>query len=164
MSITVRSASVLAALAVLLVAAGATQALPTLPTNGTLTTFQVGEDQPEFFSDGNSDYPIADFPIKLYQNPITDPDDELIVVGMLYEFVIPNFYDPLPLKTLVISMLGSDPAASEPELPSVLDIIGADAGYEEVPPRGPAEKWPFLSGSVCQGRLRSGSGQVGGGC
>ena len=145
MLIAVRYASILGAVAVLLVAAGAAQAVSTLPTNGTVTTFQVAGDQLEFDSDESSNYPIVDIPINLYQDPITDPDTEL-VIGTVYEFVIPNFYDPLPQKTLDISMVGSNSGASELELPRVLDIIGSDAPYESIGPSVPVFG-SFVSGS-----------------
>ncbi|MGB5398382.1 MAG: VPLPA-CTERM sorting domain-containing protein, partial [Gammaproteobacteria bacterium] len=51
------------------------------------------------------------------------------VVGTLYEFVIPNFYDPLPMKKIEISMHGANGGASGFELPGVLDIIGADSDF-----------------------------------
>ncbi len=51
--------------------------------------------------------------------------------------MIPNFYDPLPKKTIDIIMTGSNPCASGDELASVLDIIGSDSPYESPGPSVP---------------------------
>ena len=69
---------------------------------------------------------------------------------MLYEFVIPNFYDPLPKKTIDITLVGANSGASEAERPSVLDIIGADSPYGS-----PGPSVPVLASLVAALRRRS---------
>lgn len=125
MSIAVRYSSLLAALAVSLIVAGAARALP---TNGTLTTFDVAGQQLSFEWDVNSAFQIDPDQLSVLQNEIALPGSGL-VVGTLYEFVIPNFYDPLPKKTIDIVLVGANTGASEAERPSVLDIIGSDSPF-----------------------------------
>ena len=122
-----RCTSILSALAVLLIAAGA-QAISSLPMNGTVTNFDVSNSQLVFEWDRSSNFDIDESQLELLQNAIPG-------AGIVYEFVIPNFYDPLPKKTIDISMKGSNPCASGAELPSVLDIIGSDSPY---PSGGPS--------------------------
>ena len=116
-----RCTSILSALAVLLIAAGA-QAISSLPMNGTVTNFDVNGSQLVFEWDRSSNFDIDESQLELLQNAIPG-------AGIVYEFVIPNFYDPLPKKTIDITMKGSNPSASGAELPSVLDIIGSDSPY-----------------------------------
>ena len=121
MLITVRCTLILSALAVLLIASGA-QAIPVIPTNGTVTHFDVDSQQLSFERDQSSTFDIDESQLELLQNEIPG-------AGILYEFVIPNFYDPLPEKTIDITMVGSNPCATGTNLPSVLDIIGSDSPY-----------------------------------
>lgn len=133
MSIAVRSASILAALAVLLVASGAAQAqglVEWMGNNGTLTTFDVDTQDLQFASDPNSEFAIDPNQLELLQN-------EIIGAGTLYEFVIPNFFDPLPKKIIFIQMTGSNLGAIGAELPYVLDIIGSDSPYPDGGPSVP---------------------------
>jgi hypothetical protein len=133
MPIAARFTSIFAALAVLLIAAGTAHALS---TNGTLTTFDVASQQLVFEWDANSAFQIVDTEVTLFQNEITLPGGGL-VVGTLYEFVIPNFYDPLPKKTIDITLVGENAGTSEAERPSVLDIIGSDSPFESPGPSVP---------------------------
>jgi len=97
------------------------------PENSTLTTFDANTGDLKFEWDLNSQYDITG-------NEVTLNIDSIItngprVVGTLYEFVIPNFYDPLPMKKIEVTMEGANAGASGFDLPSVLDIIGADSDY-----------------------------------
>ena len=65
--------------------------------------------------------------VTMYDDNIIIPGPQL--VGTIYEFVIPNFYDPLPMKKIEITMLGGNEGASGLALPGVLDIIGADSDF-----------------------------------
>jgi hypothetical protein len=121
MPFTFRCTLILSALAVLLIASGS-QAISVLPTNGTVTDFDVGSQQLAFEWDQGSAFDIDPSQLVLLQNEIPG-------AGIVYEFVIPNFYDPLPKKTIDITMQGLNPCASGAELPSVLDIIGSDSPY-----------------------------------
>ncbi len=95
-------------------------------TNGTLTSFDASTGDITFDWDLNSIYDITGNDVTLYDNDIGIPGR---LVGTLYEFVIPNFYDPLPMKKISISMVGANGGASGSELPAVLDIIGADSDF-----------------------------------
>ena len=69
----------------------------------------------------------------LFEHDLGDPTNPF---GTLYEFAIPNFYDPLPLKTIVVTMVGLNPTAGPYEEARVLDIIGSDSDYDN---GGPAK-------------------------
>jgi hypothetical protein len=96
-------------------------------SNATLTTFDATTGNITFDWDQNSIYEVTGTSVTLYGNNITMPGTG--VVGTVYEFVIPNFYDPLPMKKIEISMLGANSGASGYELPGVLDIIGSDSDF-----------------------------------
>ena len=124
-----RFTPILSALAVLLLAAGA-QAISVLPTNGTVTVFEVCSQNLAFEWDRGSAFDIDPSQVALLQNEIPG-------AGIVYEFVIPNFYDPLPKKTIDITMNGCNPCATGNDLPSVLDIIGSDSPYDSPGPSVP---------------------------
>lgn len=96
-------------------------------SNATFTTFDVATGNITFDWHQNSIYDITGNDVTLYNNDITIPGEG--VVGTVYEFVIPNFYDPLPMKTIEITMQGANSGASGFALPSVLDIIGSDSDF-----------------------------------
>jgi len=102
------------------------QAAPVTTSNGTITTYDANTGNLTFDWDLNSIYDITGTDVTLYDNAIGIPGR---LVGTLYEFVIPNFYDPLPMKKIEISMHGANGGASGFELPGVLDIIGADSDF-----------------------------------
>lgn len=99
----------------------------TVPPNWTNTTFNAATGNITFDWDLNSPYQITGTNVTLYGNDITIPGAG--VVGTVYEFVIPNFYDPLPMKKIEITMQGANSGASGFALPSVLDIIGSDSDF-----------------------------------
>lgn len=91
-------------------------------TNGTTTIFNVGTGQIDFDWDQGSQYDI------IGTNVILESDDT--GSGIVYEFVIPNFYDPLPKKTIWVTMEGLNSGATLAEQQArVLDIIGADSDF-----------------------------------
>jgi hypothetical protein len=122
-----RCTPILSALAVLLLASGA-QAISVIPENGTVTDFVVEGQTLSFEWDQNSSYDIVHDEAGLFQNEISFPGC-LPLDGTFFAFVIPNFYDPLPKKTVDITLGGSNPGASGTDLPHVLFILGADAPY-----------------------------------
>ena len=132
-----RCAPTLAALAVLLLASGA-QANSVLPVNGTITEFAVEGQTLSFEWDQDSSYDIVHDEVGLFQHEICVPGC-LPIEGTFYAFVIPNFHDPLPKKTIDVTMVGSNPSAGEADLPSVLLVIGADFPY-----LGSDPSWPDL--------------------
>jgi len=76
----------------------------------------------------------VDDPI-LFQDPVFDFSGS--VIGYIVEVVIPNFFDPLPTKLIDVTFLGQNGGAAGLDLPSVLDIIGADADYDAGGPAVP---------------------------
>jgi hypothetical protein len=134
--------SILSALVGLLVASGA-QANSVLDPNSTLTNFSVATQQVVFDWDQSSNFPIVDTEVSLIQHGVPDGSP----AGIVYEFVIPNFYDPLPKKIVQVLLSGLNPGAIGPELPSVLDIIGSDSPYGSPGPSVPVIG-SYASGSV----------------
>lgn len=106
---------------------GAVNAANITASNATLTTFNAITGDITFDWDLSSNYDITGTEVTLYNNDITIPGP--LLVGTVYEFVIPNFYDPLPMKKIEITMAGANGSASDLSLPGVLDIIGADSDF-----------------------------------
>ena len=113
--------------------------------NNTLTTFDAVSGGITFDWDKNSIFDITGTDVTVSQSNITITGPQ--VVGTVYEFTIPNFYDPLPMKKIEITMQGANGNASGLALPSVLDVIGADSDYSN---GGPALPVPgsFVSGKT----------------
>jgi hypothetical protein len=126
---------ILSALAVLLLASGA-QAVSVLPENGTVTEFEVASQTLSFEYDPFSIYEIVYEEAEVFQHESSFPGC-LPVEGTFYAFLIPNFHDPLPKKTIDVTMVGSNPSAAE--LPHVLLIVGLDFPYDS-----PGLDWPDL--------------------
>ena len=114
-------------------------------SNTTLTTFDAVSGAITFEWDLGSKYDIIGTDVTLFENDIISPRRK--VVGTVYEFVIPNFYDPLPKKSIEITMGGANWCTSESELPSVLDIIGSDSDFNNGGPSLPV-LGSFVSGST----------------
>ena len=114
-------------------------------SNATLTTFDALSGSITFDWDRNSVYEITGTEVTVTTNDITTPGPQ--VAGTLYEFVIPNFYDPLPMKTVEITLQGGNNTARGLALPSVLDVLGADSDFIN---GGPALPVPglFVSGTT----------------
>jgi hypothetical protein len=112
-------------------------------SNATMTTFNAVTGALTFNWDQNSPYNITGTEVTLnMDNTISGAT----LVGTIYEFVIPNFYDPLPMKKIEITMMGGNAGASGFELPSVLDIIGSDSDYSNGGPAQPVHG-SFISGT-----------------
>lgn len=113
-------------------------------TNGTETIYTAAapSDPLIFNFDEESEYELS-FP---------DPRVTVDAIGegdggaKIYEFVIPNFYDPLPDKTVEITITGANSEANGLDLPRILDIIGSDSLFGESSPAQPAFG-EFVSGS-----------------
>ena len=104
--------------------------------NGTETLFTASSGELAFDWDKDSQYDLS-FPEPSVQDtPIIIPTDTL--VGTLYEFVIPNFYDPLLEKTVEITINGANSGASGLELAMVLDVFGSDSLFGVSSPALPA--------------------------
>ena len=125
---------------------GVTAAQATL-MNGTETNYNVSSGELTFDWDENSQYSLTPFEPSLRSDSIFIPGGS---GGTLYKFLIPNFYDPLPKKTVEITMNGANSNASGLELARVLDVFGADSPYGVLGPAVPV-----------QGVLRGGSGSPG---
>jgi hypothetical protein len=114
-------------------------------TNGTETIYTAAapSDPLIFNFDEESEYELS-FP---------DPRVTVDAIGegnggaKIYEFVIPNFYDPLPEKTVEITITGANSEANGLDLPRILDIIGSDSLFGESSPALPAFG-EFVSGSI----------------
>jgi hypothetical protein len=113
-------------------------------TNGTETTYTVtaSNDEVTFVWDENSQYELSFLAPRVTVDTIIDGDEG----AKIYEFVIPNFYDPLPKKTVEITMTGANSDASGVELAEVLDVIGSDSLFGEDSPALPAYG-EFVNGS-----------------
>ena len=118
-----------------------------LVTNATWTTFDVGTGQIDFEWDQNSQYDITGTDVIVKAADILQGGASVVVVGTVYEFVIPNFYDPLPLKTIKVTMRGANAEATSFEVARVLDIIGADADFDNGGPAVPVDG-EFVEGKI----------------
>lgn len=114
-------------------------------SNTTLTTFNAVSGGITFEWDLSSKYEITGTDVTLFENDIISSGRK--VVGTVYEFVIPNFYDPLPMKKIEIDMHGANWCTSESERPSVLDIIGSDSDFNNGGPSLPV-LGSYVSGST----------------
>ena len=128
--------------AVFLIGVTGTQAA--IVTNGTETFYTASSEQLIFDWDKNSQYDLSPFEASVQHDPIYGPGG---VIGTLYEFMIPNFYDPLPKKTVEITMNGANEEASGVLLANVLDVFGADSPYGEPGPAVPVQG-NFVSGTT----------------
>ena len=117
----------------------------TVVPNWTSTSFDAQTGNLSFNWDQNSQYEITGTSVTLNIDDIVTSGPR--VAGSLYEFVIPNFYDPLPMKKINISMQGANEGASGFSLPAVLDIIGADSDYNNGGPALPVFG-SFVSGTT----------------
>ena len=104
-------------------------------TNGTETTYTASDKKITFVADLNSKYRLSPFDANVKVDEIFITPDTL--VGTIYEFVIPNFYDPLPKKTVEITISGTNDSASGYDMAKVLDVFGADTPFSK---SGPAEQ------------------------
>ncbi len=112
-----------------LVAAPLTSQAAPLAPNGTITTYEAGTGAVAFEWDTGSMYNVTGTAVTLNIDLIVMPGANPAPVGTLFEFVIPNFYDPLPKKTITVTLEGANGGAAGLDLPSVLDIIGADSQF-----------------------------------
>jgi hypothetical protein len=139
------------AIAVVLVFVGVTgvQASMHIPPNGTETTFDAETGEVSFDYDMNSEYDLSYIPDVdeiLQEDQISYiPQDN--VIGTLYEFIIPNFYDPLPKKTVDVTLKGRNSGASGLELARVIDVFGSETPYGEPGPSFPV-KGEFVDGTI----------------
>ncbi len=114
---------------------GATASSVQLP-NSTVTTFDAASGQTAFSWDEHSNFEITGKTVTVKTNNILAG---VTPIGTLYEFVIPNFYDPLPVKTITVEMTGGNPGASSADVARVLDIIGADSAFGKPAPALPVD-------------------------
>lgn len=119
-------------------------ASPVNVTNGTLTTFDAATGDLTFDWDLGSEYAITGTDVIVNSNNILVPGAGFL--GTFYQFIIPNFYDGLPVKKIDISMQGANSGASGLSLPSVLSIVGADSDFDNGGPALPVIG-SFVSGT-----------------
>ena len=131
--------------AVLISNAATVHASAITASNATLTTFDAISGGITFEWDLDSEFDITGTDVTLFENDIIGSGRK--VVGTVYEFVIPNFYDPLPMKIIEITMHGANWCTSESERPSVLDIIGSDSDFNTGGPSLPV-LGSYVSGST----------------
>jgi hypothetical protein len=133
----------LLAVALLGLAGSATAATVTVE-NGTLTEYNVLTNDLSFDYDLNSVWDLSPTVPGVSDFSIITPSGPLATI---YEFILPNFYDPLPMKTIEVTMLGNNSGASGLDLPTVLSVIGADSDYYT---GGPAVLFPgeFVDGTT----------------
>ena len=119
--------------------------------NGTVTMFDAASGGVTFEWDENSVWDIVGKEVEVLETPLPSPTDPS---GMLHEFIIPNFYDPLPIKTIEISMVGRNAGAKGYDQARVLDIIGADSEFGKP---GPAQyyvgEWEAVDGITIDGGI-----------
>jgi hypothetical protein len=82
--------------------------------------------------DINSKYDLAFDAPTVQENRILSDGDN--IVGTIYQFVIPNFYDPLPRKKVEVTISGTNSEAGGLALAKVLDVFGSDSPYGEPKP------------------------------
>jgi hypothetical protein len=135
------------AIAVVLVSIGVTgvQASMHIPPNGTETIYTADTGELVFDYDKNSDYDLSFEEPSLQEDQLFVPPDN--VIGTLYEFIIPNFYDPLPKKTVDVSIKGQNSGADGLELARVLDVFGADSPFGVPGPSVPVYG-EFVDGTI----------------
>lgn len=111
--------------------------------NGTLTEYNVITKDFSFDYDLNSVWDLSPTVPSVSDFSIVTPSGPLATI---YEFILPNFYDPLPMKTIEVTMFGNNSGASGLDLPTVLSVIGADSDYYK---GGPAVLIPgeFVDGA-----------------
>ena len=106
--------------------------------NWTETLFTVSDGNLIYEWDATSQYELV------YFMPSVQIDQ--VEGGIIYEFLIPNFYDPLPMKTVEITMIGANSGASGLGLVKVLNIIGSDSLYGGLDPAVPVQGM-FVNGT-----------------
>jgi hypothetical protein len=113
-------------------------------TNGTEIMYDALSGELTFEADPNSQYDLSPF------NASVKADEIFIDVGLygtLYEFLIPNFYDPLPKKTVDITMVGANSDASGLDLARVLNVFGTDSPFGVDGPAVPVMGY-FVAGTT----------------
>jgi len=116
-----------------------------MTTNWTETIFTAESQELAFDWDKNSKYDLSFPKPSLKEDHIFQNPDN--IVGTIYEFLIPNFYDPLPKKTVEITISGKNGGAAGFELAMVLDVFGVDSPYGVPGPAVPVEG-VFVSGTI----------------
>jgi len=112
--------------------------------NWTETVYTASSGQLAFTWDENSQYDLARFDAYVQDEPIFTSSK---LVGTIYEFFIPNFYDPLPKKTVQITISGTNRSASGTDLATVFDVFGNESPYGEAGPGAPVVGH-FVSGTM----------------
>jgi len=113
--------------------------------NWTETVYTASNGALTFDWDRSSMYDLAPFDASVKKDQIFIADQQL--AGTIYEFVIPNFYDPLPKKIVDISISGRNSGASGLELARVLNVFGSDSPFGVPGPSVPAAG-KFVDGTL----------------
>ena len=124
---------------------GAPGAQAAMVKNWTETIYTVSSEKLDFDWDQNSQYDLSFAEPSVKMIPLVIPTAN--VVGSLYQFLIPNFYDPLYKKTVDITMSGGNGGAQGLELARVLDVLGSDSLYGDEAPALPAPG-EFVDGTI----------------
>jgi hypothetical protein len=102
--------------------------------NWTETDFKPGGDA-DFAYDPTSNWEIVGEEVEVLATELPGPVPGE-PYGTIYQFLIPNFYDPLPLKTIHVILYGGQGVTQPYQEARVLDIVGADSDYDK---GGPAD-------------------------
>ncbi len=136
---TIRHMTLVGGFAFLLAVTATSASASTFGTNWTHMVFDANVGEVVFFDyDQDSQWQIV---IPDPNNPVTVNDSEIVMgstpIGTVYQFTIPNFFDPLPVKNIEVIMDGNNPTASGSDLPFVMDIIGGDSDFDNGGPALP---------------------------
>jgi hypothetical protein len=102
------------------------------PMNWTETMYTASSGETTFDWDQTSQYDLS------YPDGAKTLASKLEPLGVVYDIVIPNFYDPLPMKTLEVTINGNNNGAGGSQLARVLDVLGSDSLYGVPSPALPA--------------------------
>jgi hypothetical protein len=95
-------------------------------TNWTETLYTASTGELTFDWDRNSQYELAPFDPTVKEDDITQAASASLV-GTVYQFMIPNFFDQLPRKTVQVTISGKSPdSIGGLSLATVLDVFGSD--------------------------------------
>jgi hypothetical protein len=131
--------AITALLAALLLVAGPASANSTY-ANWTETWIEFDGEEWQvtgFMWDDDSEFDLVDIDPLGTPGVLDDPfilaatvlEFDQIVIGTVLEVVVPNFFDPLPMKIVELLFIGQDDGAQGSDFPRGLDIIGADAPF-----------------------------------
>lgn len=106
-------------------------------SSGGLQSFEFDPDSNWEIVDFDPDTPQIEDPRVLTEDILTGSPTDPVDVGTLISITIPNFFDPLPRKTVQIEITGGNPEPGGLERAFVIDIVGGDADFDQGGPSRP---------------------------